>query len=207
MNRKCCKNRMMSNRVCCIEKGEAMEQKYTVIENVIRDSFAGVVWTHKIQEKQADIYAGRYKLFEIINITAASLTSVGIVSLIFTNHMWIKLMSAAISFVSVFVSAYYKSFDLQKLIVQHKNTANKLIEIRDLYKILLTKVRMQSESIDELMDEYRNLVERTDLIYKEAPITSDRAVDKASYALKIKKDNCFTDSEIDSFLPKELRRG
>lgn len=189
-----------------IKGGVVVEDKFLTLENVVRDSFASVVWSHKIQEKQADIYVARYKLLEIMNITAASLTSVGIVSLIFTNHMWVKLISAAISFISVFVAAYYKSFDLQKLIVQHKNTANKLIEIRDLYKILLMKVKMQSGSIDQLMDEYRNLVERTDLIYKEAPITSDRAVDKASYALKVKKDNCFTDSEIDSFLPKELRR-
>lgn len=32
-------------------------QNYQVLLDVVRQNFASVVWTHKIQEKQADIYA------------------------------------------------------------------------------------------------------------------------------------------------------
>lgn len=183
-----------------------MIENYKMLEDVVRDSYASVVWSHKIQEKQADIYAEKFKKMETINIGAASLTSVGIVALIFTDPLWLKLVSALISFATVYITAYFKSFDLQKFITSHKAAANKLIAVRDQYKILLTEIKLKVDSVENLLARYKELVEKTDAIYLEAPTTTDEAVGKASKALKIKKDNTFTDAEIDSFLPLSLRR-
>lgn len=177
-----------------------------MLEDVVRDSYASVVWSHKIQEKQADIYAEKFKKMETVNIGAASLTSVGIVALIFTDPLWLKLASALISFATVYITAYFKSFDLQKFITSHKAAANKLIAVRDQYKVLLTEIKLKVDSVENLLSRYKELVEKTDAIYLEAPTTTDEAVDKASEALKVKKDNTFTDAEIDSFLPLSLRR-
>ena len=177
-----------------------------MLEDVVRDSYASVVWSHKIQEKQADIYAKKFKKMETVNIGAASLTSVGIVALIFTDPLWLKLVSALISFATVYITAYFKSFDLQKFITSHKAAANKLIAVRDQYRVLLTEIKLKVDSVENLLARYKELVEKTDAIYLEAPTTTDEAVGKASKALKIKKDNTFTDAEIDSFLPLSLRR-
>lgn len=184
-----------------------MIENYRVLEDVVRDSYSGVVWSHKIQEKQSDIYAERFKVMETINIGAASLTSVGIIALIFTDPLWLKLISALISFATVYITAYFKSFDLQKLVASHKATANKLISIRDKYKVLLTEIKLQSDSVENLLIKYNQLVKETDAIYLEAPSTTDEAVERASEALKVKKDNTFSNEEIDSFLPISLRRG
>lgn len=183
-----------------------MIDNYAVLEDVVRDSYSGVVWSHKIQEKQSDIYSEKFKKMETINIGAASLTSVGIVAMIFTDPIWLKLISALISFATIYISAYFKSFDLQKLIASHKATANKLIAVRDQYKVLLTKIKLQNDSVENLLKRYNELVEETDDIYLDAPNTTDEAVDRASKSLKIKKDNTFSDEEIDSFLPRSLRR-
>ena len=183
-----------------------MIENYKMLEDVVRDSYASVVWSHKIQEKQADIYAEKFKKMETVNIVAASLTSVGIVALIFTDPLWLKLVSALISFATVYITAYFKSFDLQKFITSHKAAANKLIAVRDQYKVLLTEIKLKVDSVENLLARYKELVEKTDAIYLEAPTTTDEAVGKASEALKIKKDNTFTDAEIDSFLPLSLRR-
>lgn len=183
-----------------------MIENYKMLEDVVRDSYASVVWSHKIQEKQADIYAEKFKKMETVNIGAASLTSVGIVALIFTDPLWLKLISALISFATVYITAYFKSFDLQKFITSHKAAANKLIAVRDQYKVLLTEIKLKVDSVENLLARYKELVEKTDAIYLEAPTTTDEAVGKASKALKIKKDNTFTDAEIDSFLPLSLRR-
>lgn len=183
-----------------------MIENYKMLEDVVRDSYASVVWSHKIQEKQADIYAEKFKKMETVNIGAASLTSVGIVALIFTDPLWLKLASALISFATVYITAYFKSFDLQKFITSHKAAANKLIAVRDQYKVLLTEIKLKVDSVENLLSRYKELVEKTDAIYLEAPTTTDEAVDKASEALKVKKDNTFTDAEIDSFLPLSLRR-
>ena len=189
-----------------IGNGIQLISDYNIFENVVRDPYAGVVWSHKIQEKQSDIYAEIYKCMETVKIIIASLTSVGIVAIIFTDPLWLKLVSAFVSFFAVYINAYYKTFDLQKMMSLHKATANRLIEIRDQYKILLTKIRLRADSLENLILIYENLVNKTDQIYFESPSTSNKAVRRASKALKINKDNTFSDEEIDSFLPESLRR-
>ena len=83
-----------------------MLDNYRVLEDVVRDSYGGVVWSHKIQEKQSDIYAEKFKRMETINIGAASLTSAGIIAIIFSDPLWLKLISAVISFASVYITAW-----------------------------------------------------------------------------------------------------
>ena len=58
---------------------------YQVLLDLARQNFASVVWTHKVQEKQADIYAESYAKLQTINIIAASITSCGIASTIFAG--------------------------------------------------------------------------------------------------------------------------
>ena len=60
-----------------------MQDDYTTLEDLVRTQYANVFWTHKIQEKQAEIYESRHKLFSWINIISASLTSAGIISIVF----------------------------------------------------------------------------------------------------------------------------
>ena len=55
-----------------------MDEEYIILEDSVRNTFGGVIWSHKIQEKQADIYSSQYKYMETAKIVAASLTSVGI---------------------------------------------------------------------------------------------------------------------------------
>lgn len=46
--------------------------EYQVLLDVVRQNYASVVWTHKIQIKQADIYATRYRHLENINVILAA---------------------------------------------------------------------------------------------------------------------------------------
>ena len=181
--------------------------KYDKIESSVRDTFGGVVWSHKIQEKQADIYAGRFKWMETAKIVSASLTSVGVISLIFTDQLWIKLVSALISFVSVFVSAFFKSFDLQTSVSQHKSAANSLLAVRDELKLLLLQNHLQKDDPDILYEKFESTVHQLDKVYADAPNTTNKAVKMAREALNVTQDNTFFDVEIDRFLPIELRKG
>lgn len=180
--------------------------EYERIESTARQLFASVVWSHKIQEKQADIYEHEYKLLESIKIGAASATSIGIVSLLFTDQYWIKIVSALISFVSVFISAYFKSFDLSSMKKQHKNSAINLWGIREDLLLLILQIRNKSITPESAIDLYKNILERLKVIYEQAPNTTEAAVRKAGQALNVAQDNTFSDSEIDSFLPDMLRR-
>lgn len=55
--------------------------EYQVLLDVVRQNYASVVWTHKIQIKQADIYATRYRRLENFNVILAAATSCGAVSI------------------------------------------------------------------------------------------------------------------------------
>jgi hypothetical protein len=180
---------------------------YDKIESSVRDTLGSVVWSHKIQEKQADIYAGRFERMETVKIVAASLTSAGIVSLIFTDQSWIKLVSALISFVSVFVAALFKSFDLQAMVSQHKSAANTLLVVRDNLKLLLLQIRLQKDDPGTLYEKYESTVHQLDKVYADAPNTTNKAVEMARKALNVTQDNMFSDAEIDIYLPIELRKG
>ena len=106
----------------------------------IRKTYASVAWSHKIQEKQAEIYDAQYACLEKLNIAAASLTSAGIIALIFTDQLWIKIGSALLSFITLFVTAFFKSFELPQIGKRNKETANKLISVRDELELLILKL-------------------------------------------------------------------
>lgn len=39
-----------------------MKNEYIALEDLVRTRYASVAWTHKIQEKQAEIYDKRYRI-------------------------------------------------------------------------------------------------------------------------------------------------
>lgn len=183
-----------------------MSDKLTVLEDVVRCSFSAVVWTHKIHEKQAYLCLKQYKALETVRIIASSITSVGILSLIFVDELWIKIISALVSLITVVISALFKSFNTQDLSNNHKKAAVILLAIRDKYEHLLLNIRVGEKIYDDLNQEYLTLEQEKHNIYKDLPTTSDRAVKMASEALKIRKDNEFPDDEVNNFLPKSLHK-
>ena len=48
-----------------------MKSEYVVLEGLVRTRYTSVAWTHKIQEKQAEIYDKRYRILATVNIFAA----------------------------------------------------------------------------------------------------------------------------------------
>ena len=91
----------------------SMNNEYQMLLDEVRQNYASVVWTHKIQEKQADIYHEKYAKLETVNILVASVTSCGIVSTIFCDNIWAKIIAAVLSFITLTITAYFKSFDIK----------------------------------------------------------------------------------------------
>lgn len=183
-----------------------MEDKYLILEDCIRKTYGNVVWCHKIQEKQADIYSNRYKRLETAKIVVASFTSCGIISVIFTDDLWLKIVSAVLSLVTIFITAYFKSFDLNNLTKAHKQSALEFLEVRNELELLLLSIHLREDSINNIKEKYALLVQKMNTVNSKAPNCTDKAVEKAEEALKVKKDNTYSDDEIDLFLPNKLRR-
>lgn len=176
------------------------------IEAQLRQKLASIVWTHKIQEKQADIYLNKYNLLETIRIIILAITTSGIVSCIFVDEVWIKIITAILSAISLFISTYLKSYDLKGLHQRHKETAIQLLELREDIISTICDIKCNNISKEDSIEK-RNLINNKYLsICKNSLDAKNKAIKKASKALKVTQDNTYSDEEIDSYLPVELRK-
>lgn len=187
-----------------------MPDQYDILEDAVRDMFASAVWSHKIQEKQADIYHKKYERMEKWNIACCSLTSIGILLGLFSDCPSMKLLSLIASLIlsclTIFFTIYLKSYNFSNLIKSHKTAANMLLIVRNEIKSLIASIKLRSKTSIEIEESYNKLMNKANKIYMESPQTTDEAVADAEIALDKKRDNTFTDEEIDSYLPYNLRK-
>ena len=183
-------------------------REYEILLDVVRQSYASVVWTHKIQEKQADIYSERKNFLETVNIIVATLTSCGVTSIVVNKDSFaLKLITFVLSFITVAITAYFKNVDLKSLQKQHKDAANNFIVIRNELLQVIADIHMRNEDVKSLNDRYKSIMERLNKLLMNAPIVSERATRRADAAFaKEKGYHAYKEEEIDRFLPPELRK-
>lgn len=181
------------------------KEQYQIILDTVRQQYASVVWTHKIQEKQADIYAQKYRLFETVNIVSAAFTACGIVGCIFKEEMVLKIITAVFSFITIFIAAYNKSFDLKVLAGNNKIAANQFVVIRNEMLQIISDLHMMKKEPEVINEDFVKLMKRLNKLFVDAPSTTVKAVNRASEALKEHKEYTYSEEEIDNFLPPLLR--
>lgn len=177
-----------------------------VIEAQVRELFCRVVWSHKTQEKCADIFSNRGNFYKKAQIVLSAITSTGIFVTIFGDIKWVGIISAVISTFLLALNTYLKNYDYGQLVQKHVVCAAQLWNIRERYLSLLTDIRAESISISEISNKRDQLQMELYEIYKNAPRTVEKAYRNASNALKINQELTFTDEEIDMLLPIELRK-
>jgi hypothetical protein len=178
---------------------------YKILEAQIRQIFASVVWTHKIQEKQADIYRNRYVLLENWKIVLSAIASSGIITTLFIDDYKLKVFSAITSFISLLITSYLKVYDLGALVEIHKKSALELLNIREQIISMLCDIRMNRMTEELIINRRDALLSDLMNIYNITKDASEKAVCMASKNLKARQDNTYSDEEIDSFLPVYLR--
>lgn len=178
---------------------------YKILEAQIRQIFASVVWTHKIQEKQADIYRNRYVVLENWKIVLSAIASSGIITTLFIDDYKLKVFSAITSFISLLITSYLKVYDLGALIETHKKSAVELLNIREQIISMLCDIRMNRMTEEQIINRRDALLGDLMNIYNITRDASEKAVCMASKNLKTRQDNTYSDEEIDSFLPVYLR--
>ena len=100
------------------------------LESQLRQKLASVVWTHKIQQKQADYYKRIYSIMETIRIIFYAIITSGTISSIFVDKIYVKVITAIISMGTVFISTYFKLKDLKGLHQKYKEAAIQLLNLR-----------------------------------------------------------------------------
>ena len=183
-----------------------MKNEMKRLQSLVRHSFTAVAETHKIHEVQADIYRSKYTLLEWIRIIIAALTSAGLVAILFEHDdFYVKLLTAISSFITAIISGLMHSFDLEASEITQKNTARKMLALRDEYITLLLEIRNGKQNYEDLLEQYKNLEDKKHDIYEEAPRTTDKACKRAMKKLHVNKDNQFSEEETDILLPEYLK--
>ena len=89
---------------------------------------------------------------------------------------------------------------------KHRQAAADIWLVREKYLSLLTDLRAGALSLDDIRNTRDTLLAELHASYKGAPSTDFKAYKKAQKALKELADMTFSNAEIDSFLPTELKR-
>jgi hypothetical protein len=182
------------------------EVNAAALESQVRESFGRVVYSHKTHEKQADICAAVLRRFKLAQIILAALTTSGTLAVLFTNDFGLKLVTALVSLLTLFVSGYMKGFDPGATAQKHRDTAADLWAIRESYLSLLTDLSGGAISDEVARSRRDDLQAALAAIYKSAPGTTPKAYGIAQKGLQQLEDYTFNPGEIDKFLPPALKR-
>ena len=175
-----------------------------ILEAQIRECFGRVVYTHKTQEKCADIILCRNKCYKVLQITLSAITTSGLVVIVVSDNTLVEILSAILSAMLLFVNLYLKNYDLGKIAQKHSEAAASLWDTRESYLSLLTDMRVGSIDVEQIQHRRDALQAKLSSIYKGAPRTISKAYVNASKALKKNEEMTFSNDEINKFLPEDL---
>ena len=177
----------------------------------LRESYGHLVYSHKTHEKMADIYQKRdncikrWQLILSVVVTSGIITTIGF-EIYNQDNMWVKVISASISFVLVLLTTFVRNGNYAQLSAEHRKIAAELWLLREKYLCLLVDYEAGLTTELEAIKRRDKITEELWKIYKNAPRTSTCAYEKARKALKEKEEMTFSDEEIDAFIPQKMRK-
>ncbi|MFK4534231.1 hypothetical protein ABIA00_002414 [Bradyrhizobium ottawaense] len=184
----------------------AEDERYA-LESQIRELYGRCAYTHKTHEKMAERASTHLWRVKWAQIILSALTTGGAIGVLFDkNSMVYPLATAGLSISMLILNSYVKDIDPGQDAQIHRDASSDIWNVREFYLSLLTDIRDQSFSLNELRNRRDELQGQLHAIYKTAPHTDGKAYGAAQDALKKKEDLTFTDAEIDAFLPGPLKR-
>ncbi|NDO91490.1 SLATT domain-containing protein [Cellulosimicrobium composti] len=176
----------------------------------VREAYGRICYTHKTQEKQADICHEKYRKQRRVRVGLTAVSSGAFLASL-TGLLLDKQWAAVVtSFIAVLLSASAlsdKTFQHGEEMQQHRETAAKLWNVRESYLSLLVDLTSGSITLEEGRGERDKLQVAAGAIYADAPRTSAAAYKRAQEALQMHGDLTFSSAEIDQLLPPALRTG
>lgn len=181
-------------------------KKYEILESQIRECFGRVAWSHKTQEKCADILITRNSRIKLAQIILSAITTTSLIFFIVGQRQIGVIIGVIFSTILLILNTYLKDHDLGEIAQKHANSANDLWDIREMYLSLLTDIKAGVVSIKDVIQKRDEIQEELSNIYNGAPRIIPKAYSLAAKALKINEELTFSDEEIDLLLPIDLRK-
>mgnify|MGYP003317656082 CR=1 FL=1 len=189
-----------------IKNGRRFMEVNLLVEDQIRECYARVAWTHKVQEKCADKLLAMNQGLQWTQIILSVVTTSGLIGTICGKNTTSTIIAAIASAILLVVNAYSKNRNLVQLAHQHSLSAVALWHVRETYLSLLVDYKNGAKSDDEVREIRDALQGQLTSVYKEMPRGFSSAYKAASKALKVDEELTLHDAEIDGMLPHSLRR-
>jgi hypothetical protein len=187
--------------------GLNMAKTLSAIEGQLRECYGRAVYSHKTHEKCADILLTRLGRIKLLQIVLSAITTGSFLTTILGSGKEAAVIGVVVSTALLVLNAYAKNYDLGELAQKHKQAANDIWLIREQYLSLLTDLAAGSKGEEEVRAERDRLVVALHAVYAGSPSTTYTAYRHAQESLKQNEEMTFSDEEIDTFLPKQLRSG
>lgn len=143
----------------------------------IEKLFDDIVWTHKIHEKQADIYSTNGRRLQKASIACIAITAVLAGVGIGVSCVWLNIAATILAVVATFVSIYREAKPYDVLVCDHSSYAKDYLALREELTSILTKSTLDKEAIDCVRCKYIQLCDH-------APRTTDKAEAAAETAIE-----------------------
>lgn len=180
--------------------------KFELLEAQLRENYGKIVYSHKTQEKCADILIERNNCIKNIQIFLSGFITTGLLLRVFKGDEWALILSTILSAIQFAFTSYLKEYNLGETIQKHSTAGLELLDIREKYLSLLTDLNARIIDIDIIILKRDELQDELSKTYKGSPRTFSKAYIKAQKALQINDELTFSDEEIDKFLPSTLRK-
>lgn len=184
----------------------SQHNEYDILESQLRENYGKIVYSHKTQEKCADILTKRNNRIKNAQIILAAFITTGLLVRVFGGVEWALIASTILSAIQFALTSFLKEYNLGETIQKHNTAALELLEVREQYLSLLTDLKAKLITTNEVISKREELQERLSKTYKGSPRTFGDAYKAAQKALQINEELTFSDSEIDNFLPSQLRK-
>ena len=177
-----------------------------ILESQLRENYGKIVYSHKTQEKCADLLTKRNNRMKNTQIILSALITTGLLVRVFNGQDWALIVSTILAALQFGLTSFLKEYNLGETIQKHATAALELLDIREKYLSLLTDVKAKIITSEEIIIKREELQDSLSKTYKGSPRTFSKAYSNAQKALQKNEELTFSDEEIDNFLPKPLRK-
>lgn len=185
---------------------QVSKEEYLILEAQLRENYGKIIYSHKTQEKCADLLTKQNNIIKNVQIILAAIVTTGIFLKLLKDEQWALVISLVVSTLQLALTSFLKEFKLGETIQKHQSAALEIWDVREEYLSLLTDLKSNGISLEEARVKRDKLLSKLSKTYKGSPRTFSKAYERARKALQIDEELTFTEKEIDKFLPAELRR-
>lgn len=193
-----------------------MVKEVNAIYDVLVGRYIRMVWMHKIQECQADIYTKKEVRIKRAMMWLNSLTTTSVFSTLLLDlssclhcgEMIAQIITTILAVLSTFCTFLLKEETYSTKAQECRRYAAKCRDLRSKYEALLSDIKslrlVELDSIAKKREELENLEYK---LFSQtiAPYTSPEAVNLAEEKLIKRQDNFISEKEIFNILPKYLQ--